>query len=299
MKILVCVKQVIDIEQQIDIREDRLWIAENEDTRYHMNYFDEFAVEEAVRIKERLAGVTIDALTMGPARAESTLRRALALGADNAVHIQTLKDGFQPAEETASHIAEFIKNACTNFKSGMISRRQGEGDAGVYEIRRGADDTANKESALIGNWYYDLILFGVMSEDTMQSLTGPMTAAMCGLPCAAAVVAQTLDPENRTVTVVCELAGGLHETVRLPLPAVLTVQSGINQPRYASLSNRLREKSQAIHIITPEATDKPKQRQRGRSVFEPVKTGTGEFIEGSTEEKAAALLAILHQKSLI
>ncbi len=258
MKILVCVKQVIDIEQQIDIREDHLWIAENEDTRYHMNYFDEFAVEEAVRIKEQHENVFIDALTMGPAGAETTLRRALALGADNAVHIRQAKNGFLCAEETAFNIAEFI--------------------------------SANS---------YDLILFGVMSEDAMQSLTGPMTAALCGLPCAAAVVEQTLNMKEKTITVVCELAGGLHETVRLPLPTALTVQSGINQPRYASLSNRLRAKSQAIQSIIPKADGRLKLRQQSLSVFAPARTGAGEFIHGNSKEKAARLIDILHQKSLI
>jgi electron transfer flavoprotein beta subunit len=223
-----------------------------------MNYFDEFAVEEAVRIREQFPGVTIDALTMGPAGAEVTLRRALALGADNAVHILSPESGFVPAEDTACQIAKFIKNAS-----------------------------------------YDLILFGVMSEDAMQSLTGPMTAALCGLPCAAAVVHQMLDRENGTITVECELAGGLHETVRLRLPAVITVQSGINQPRYASLSNRLRAKSQAIQTIVPDKAKMPEPRQQPLSVFVPVKTGAGEFIEGSLEEQAAALIDILHQKSLI
>lgn len=257
MKILVCVKQVPDIEQEINIRQDRQWIAEDADTRYHLNYFDEFAAEEAVRIKEQFPGVTIDVLTMGPAGAESTLRRALALGADEAFHILSTENGFVPAEETAFQIAEFIKTAA-----------------------------------------YDLVLFGVMSEDAMQSLTGPMTAALCGLPCAAAVVQQTLDPDGRSVTVVCELAGGLHETVRLPLPAVLTVQSGINQPRYASLSNRLRAKSQAIRTIIPGTAGRPEP-QQPLSVFVPPKTGAGEFIEGTAAEKAAALIEILHQKSLI
>jgi electron transfer flavoprotein beta subunit len=133
----------------------------------------------------------------------------------------------------------------------------------------------------------------------MQSLTGPMTAARCNLPCAAAVVDLTLDQENRTVTAICELTGGLHETVRLPLPAVITVQSGINQPRYASLSNRLRAKSQAVRTIPAAAADLPEKRQQTLSVFVPVKTGAGEFIPGSLEEKALTLIDILHQKSLI
>jgi electron transfer flavoprotein beta subunit len=258
MKILVCVKQVIDIEQQIDIRPDKTWIAEDQETRYHMNYFDEFAVEEAVRIREHLKDVTIDVLTIGPARAESTLRRALALGADNAVHIRCPTDKFMPAEETAFHIATFIKTAA-----------------------------------------FDLILFGVMSEDAMQSLTGPMTAARCGLPCATAVVKQTLAPDSATITVVCELEGGLHETVRLPLPAVLCVQSGINRPRYASLSNRLRAKSQEIRSVDIDESAGPEKCQQLLSVFIPPKTGSGEFINGTLEEKAGALMAILHQKSLI
>lgn len=258
MRLLVCVKQVIDIEQQMDIRADRRWIAENEDTRYHMNYYDEFAVEEAVRIKEKFGGVTIEALTMGPAEAESALRRALALGADTAVHIRYDDAGFLPAEETAFHIAEHIKAAS-----------------------------------------YDLILCGVMSEDAMQSLTGPMLAARLGIPCATAVVGQEINPADGTVTVICELTGGLRETMWLPLPALLSVQSGINQPRYASLSNRLRAKSQAIRTIPADRPCRLEQRQHGLSVFVPAKKGSGEFLAGSAEQKAGALIDILHKKSLI
>lgn len=258
MKILVCVKQVIDIEQQLEIRPDGEWITEDEDTRYHMNYLDEFSVEAAVRIKEQIKDVEIDALTIGPDRAESTLRQALALGADNAVHIRYNEDGFLPAETTAFHIAQYLQSA-----------------------------------------FYDLVLFGVMSEDAMQSLTGPMTAELCGLPCAAAVVNLALETESRDVTVICELEGGFHETVKLPLPTVVCVQSGINQPRYASLSNRLRAKSQEIKTIDISVVDFPEQRQQPVSVFTPLKTGTGEFIPGNPEEKAAALIDILHKKSLI
>ncbi len=258
MKILVCIKQVVDIEQQINIRPDGQWIAEDDDTRYHINYFDEFAIEEAVRIKEAFKNATIDAITVGPAEAESTLRRALALGVDNAVHILCPSNAFLPAEETSRYLAEF-----------MIPRA------------------------------YDLVLFGVMSEDAMQGLTGPMTAARCGLPCAAAVVEQKIDPAEKTITVVCELSGGVHETVRLPLPAVLTAQSGINRPRYASLSNRLRAKSQAIETLSAESIADPQPRQHLLSLFVPPKTGTGQFIQGTVEEKARTLLTILHEKSLI
>lgn len=267
MKILVCVKQVIDTDDDIQLLPDGLRIDTNAtDVDLRLNYYDTFAIEEAVCIKEARPDVTIDAIAVGPPTgqptgqmdAEPTLRHALALGADHAIHIQVEDIDFMPADVVAKLIADVV---------------------------------AGRE--------YDLILAGVMSEDLMQGITGPMVAALCGLPCATAVVQTSLSPGSQIVDVACELEGGLRETIQLSLPALLSVQSGINQPRYASLSNRLRAKSQELEIIIPDKTNLPKPGCTLTGLSLPEKETQGEFIEGSIEEKADRLLAILHEKSLL
>ncbi len=259
MHILVCVKQVIEIEDDIKIASDGLWLDEAAmDLDHRINYYDEFALEEAVQIKESYPDVTVDAITVGPPGAETTLRRALALGADHAVHIRLESSGFVSADIPARLIADYIRQANP----------------------------------------YDLILTGVMSEDAMQRLTGPMIAALCHLPCATGVLKETLSPENNTVEVVCELEQGLQEPVRLNLPALLTIQSGINRPRYASLSNRLRAKSQAMETIAPDKARLPTSALSVISVREPEKRSQGEFLQGKSEEKADKFLHLLYKNSL-
>ncbi|MDY6822777.1 MAG: electron transfer flavoprotein subunit beta/FixA family protein [Thermodesulfobacteriota bacterium] len=259
MKILVCVKQVMEPAGDISIRDDGKWLVEDDALDYRLNYYDQFAMEQAMLLKEAFDGITIDAVSVGPAGIEPTLRHALALGADNAIHIKTMDNGFQPADITGRLIAEYVSaHPC------------------------------------------DMILTGVMSEDAMQSLTGPMIAAHCNIPCATAATAMTLNPADKTADVVCELEGGLSEQVRLTLPTLLSVQSGINQPRYASLSNRLRAKSQALEVIDKTGdAQKIAGTQETIRVFVPGKTGQGEFLEGTIGEKADALVRRLHERSII
>ncbi|MFP4446376.1 MAG: electron transfer flavoprotein subunit beta/FixA family protein [Desulfosudaceae bacterium] len=258
MKILVCVKQVMDMDDELIIREDGRWLAEDADTDWHLNYYDTFAVEEAIRLKETFPGVTVEAISVGPDRVETTLRQALALGADHAIHLYAETDTFVSAAATAAGIAG-------------TARPRG----------------------------YDLIFTGVMSEDIMQRLTGPLIAAHVGLPCAAAVVAAKVFPDQGTVQAECELEGGLRETVRLSLPALLTIQSGINQPRYASLSNRLRAKSQEIERIDAAGLFPASAGLSLRGIHYPEKTGTGLFLEGTPRKKAATLINLLHEKSIL
>lgn len=259
MNILVCVKQVVEPVGSITIREDGKWLQWDDALDHRLNYYDTFAMEEAMRIKEAFPGTTVDAVSVGPPSFEPTLRHALALGADNAVHIQTGDHGFLSADITGRLIADYVQDAAV-----------------------------------------DLILAGVMSEDAMQSLTGPMIAAFCDIPCATAVTALTVDPQKMSADAVCELEGGLSEHIQLRLPALLSLQSGINQPRYASLSNRLRAKSQPLkiwdksdHAVLPPAT------QETMKVFVPEKTVHGEFLMGTTAETAGALLDRLHTRSIL
>ncbi|MDY6832144.1 MAG: electron transfer flavoprotein subunit beta/FixA family protein [Thermodesulfobacteriota bacterium] len=258
MRILVCVKQSAqptDPELPVDGGTIRLADLEPE---YDINYYDTFAVEEAVRLKETLPDVTIDAVSVGPDRVETTLRRALALGADNAIHVHTPDISMMPAATVAHliHQATAVKN-------------------------------------------YELVFAGVMSEDTMQRMTGPMVAALRGIPCATSVIEARLDMKKREVTAVCELEDGLHETVSLALPALITVQSGINLPRYASLSNRLRARSQAIEVVRVDSADTPDSGITTGPLFVPPKTGGGEILTGTPREKAETLISRLHEKSIL
>ena len=258
MRILVCVKQVPDTESPLSIDEATLWIREDDRIAFRMNRYDEYALEEAVLIREALGDVTVDAISVGPARAAAVLKKSLEKGAAGGIHIVRDKPGYCPPSVTASLIAGY---------------------------------------ALTGS--YDLILTGVMAEDDMQCQVGPLVAARLGLPCAVSVVKETLDPGSRTVTVECELEGGAAETVSLPLPCLLAIQSGINRPRYPSLSNVLRAKEQELVRIVPDGESAALRTEKAISLMYPVKSSRGTVIEGSTEEKAEKLLALLHEKSLL
>jgi electron transfer flavoprotein beta subunit len=258
VRILVCVKQVPDIESPLTIDDSSLWILEDDRIAYRMNRYDEYALEEAVLIREALGDVTVDAISVGPARVAAALKKSLEKGAINGIHIVRKTPGYCPPALTASLIAEYAK----------------------------------------GN-NYDLIFTGVMAEDDMQCQVGPLIAARLDIPCAVSVMKESMSPEDDTITVECEIEGGASETVRLPIPCLLAIQSGINRPRYPSLSNVLRAKEQKLVEIIPEESVASPMLENVLSLSYPLKSSRGTIIEGSIEQKAEKLLAILHEKSLL
>jgi electron transfer flavoprotein beta subunit len=258
MKILVCIKQVPDPDSPIELDGASEWVCEQKFIDFRMNRYDEYALEEAVLIREAFAGVTVDALSVGPARVAAVLKKSLEKGADNAVHIPLEKSAYCPPAAVADQIAHYARSAA-----------------------------------------YDLILTGVMAEDDMQCQVGPRIAARLGLPCAVSVVKETINREDRTVTAECELEGGINETVLLPLPAVLTIQSGINRPRYPSLSNVLRAKKQELIRFQPDSTIGSQALEQAISLSYPEQSSKGIIIKGDPEQKAEQLLAILHERSLL
>jgi electron transfer flavoprotein beta subunit len=255
VRILVCVKQVPDSESTFRVDEQGKGFDEAA-ILFRTNSYDEYAVEEAVRIKEERPQVEITALTVGPRRAEAVVRRALELGADHGAHLLTQSGQGMDSLRTASRIASFAR----------------EGD-------------------------FDLILCGVMSEDEQCCQTGPMAAALLGLPYATTVISQSILEGGRRVRVERELEGGRRQVVELPLPAVLTVQSGINRPRYPSLSNKLRARKQELQEINSVGMSPDRQCQELVRVCLPSASETGVFLEGSLEEKAEALVRIIHEKT--
>jgi len=141
---------------------------------------------------------------------------------------------------------------------------------------------------------YDLILTGVMSEDEMHGITGPMVAAALDLPCAAAAVEILPDLSDRSLAATCEMEGGLAEIVRLRCPALVTVQTGPRIPRYPSLSNTLRSRRQPIERVVPAQISDHTPMVETRQVAFPQRASTCRIIDGTIFEKADTLLRLFN-----
>ncbi len=157
-------------------------------------------------------------------------------------------------------------------------------------------------AAMIAAWArpegFDLILTGIMAEDDQRGQTGPFLAGMLGIPYTTAVVQLKLKTDSTTVCIEREREGGYIETIELPLPALLTIQSSPQTPRYPSLSNKLRARKQSIQILPP-TQDREIPISAERLHYDsPDNTGSAIYLSGSLEEKADALLDILIKKQL-
>ena len=257
MKILVCIKQVIDTDSQPHLSPEAGWLQEDCGCSYRMNSYDEYALEEALLLKEKIPNTEIHVISVGPDRVTQTIKRALSKGADYGVHIRCDKAPL-PAFETASCIAGYAREKT-----------------------------------------FDLILAGVMSEDAMQCQVGPLLAALLSVPCAVSVVAADLAAGDRFMTVHSELEGMLKEEIRVTLPAVITIQTGGNRPRYPSLSNILRAKEKVIVTVDAEELPVTNPRAEYLPLAYPAVSAKGVILTGTREEKAEQLLNILHERSLL
>ena len=146
---------------------------------------------------------------------------------------------------------------------------------------------------------YDLILTGAMSEDNMQGQVGPMIAGQLSLPCATAVIFEKIASDRATIYVEREIEGGHRDTLELPLPAVLTIQSGINTPRYPSLSNLLRANKQGLKRIKGADLVQLSARENLVELAYPHKTRSGTVLNGTEEEKATQLIRLLREKAML
>lgn len=259
MKILVCVKQVIDTESPLVVDENAAWVRDDGKVARRMNRYDEYALEEAVRIREEFPDTVIDVITMGPEGAGAVALKALEKGAGHAIHLRTGSDGYIPPETVASELA-------------MVAGERG----------------------------YQLIITGFMSEDGMHAQVGPLLASMLGIPSAVAVVQQTVDPGGGSIEAACELEGGARELVRLDLPALISVQTGINTPRYPKLSDVLRAQEQEFEVIDvdEEMISSAMEGYPYRLSY-PPEGARGVVLEGTGEEKADRLVEILHGHSVL
>jgi electron transfer flavoprotein beta subunit len=204
MKILVPVKRVIDYNVKPRVKADGTGV-DLANVKMSMNPFDEIAVEEAIRLREKGVATEIIAVSVGPQKAQETLRTALAMGADRAILVQT-DDTVEPLA-----VAKILKAIADEEQPGLV-------------------------------------ILGKQAIDDDSNQTGQMLAALLGRP--QGTFASEVTVEGDSVTVKREVDGGL-ETVKLSLPAIVTTDLRLNEPRYASLPNIMKAKSKPLANKTP------------------------------------------------
>jgi electron transfer flavoprotein beta subunit len=252
MKIAVCIKQVPTRDWQPRLDEARTWIRE-QDASYEMNEPDAYALEESLRLKEKLGGEVV-VCSAGPARVAQVIREALARGADRAIHVED--DGLASADA-------FVVAAAL---AGAMREEQ-----------------------------FDLILTGLQSDDQGFAQTGVILAEHLGLPHATIVMEVVVEPP--ALRVKRELEGGWFQWVSMPLPAVLTIQSGINQLRYATLKGIMAAKKKEIRKTA--APSSAAARQQIVSLYVPQKTKQTQMIGGSPAEAAKELVKKLRDEARV
>ncbi len=246
MKILVALKQVAARDSALKPTADGRWIDES-DLQYEINEPDAYALEAGLQLKERRGGEVV-VLTAGPARVSSSIREALAKGADRAIHVE--QDGLEAWD--ALSVARLLAAA------------------------------ARTESP-------DLVLTGLQSDDAGSGQTGVMMAELMGV--AHATIIMKVDVEDGAVRVTRELEGGWFQDLTLPMPALLTIQSGIYKLRYATLMGIKKARTKEVRVVT--AADlgvEAKPLVVLERLAAPVKKSTGEMIAGTAKEQAAKLV---------
>jgi electron transfer flavoprotein beta subunit len=246
MKILVSIKQVPSRDSQLRIDATGRWIQEN-DLSFEINEPDAYALEEALRLKEKHGGEVV-ALCAGSSRASQTIREALAKGADRAIHIE---------EENLSAFDTL----------------------GVAKLLAKAADSEKP----------DLILTGLQSDDLGYGQTGVVLAELLGLPHGTIIMA--VEAIDSGIRVKRELEDGWFQNVEMPLPAVLTIQSGINKLRYATLMGIKKAKTKDVKRLTAaELGVTASPTASIERVYLPQRTKQTQLIEGSPREAAAKLV---------
>jgi len=246
MKILVCMKQVPQKDAPLKLNESGQWI--REDVSYEVNEPDAYALEEALRQKEK-HGSEVVAITSGPARAQQVLREALAKGADRAIHLED--DAF---------------------------------------VGLDALNTARAIAAAIQDEPFDLIFTGLQSDDYGFAQTGVILAELLGWP--HATIIMHLEKSDTGIRVKRELEAGFFQYVNMPLPAVLTIQSGINKLRYATLIGIKQAKNKPLRKVALaeiQSTLTPNL-QKIERLYVPQKTKKTETLEGSPSDVAKKLV---------
>jgi len=250
MKIAVCIKQVVTREWQLRVNDQKTWIRD-QDASFELNEPDAYALEEALRLKEKHGGEVV-VCCAGPARATQVIREALARGADRAVHVE------------GDALASADANAVADALAGAIK------DEGV-----------------------DLVLTGLQSDDQGFGQVGVVLAEKLGMPHATIIMA--IEKTDTGLRVKRELEGGWFQWVGLPMPALLTIQSGINQLRYATLKGIMAAKKKEIKKFSPAAPAiaGPKI----TSLYFPEKGKKTQMLPGSPADAAKELVKRLREEA--
>jgi electron transfer flavoprotein beta subunit len=243
MKILVAIKQVPIRDSALRINPAGNWIEEG-DLSFEINEPDAYALEEALQLKEKHGGEVV-AICAGPARAQQTIREALAKGADRAVHIET--------------------DNLTAFDTLGIAR--------LLAAEARAENP-------------DLILTGLQSDDLGYGLTGVVLAEVMNLP--HSTIIMQVEVNGSSIRVKRELEDGWFQHIAMPLPAVLTIQSGINKLRYATLMGIKKAKTKEIRKVTAGAAVEPTVRIA--KIYAPQKSKQAQIFEGDPKAAAAKLV---------
>jgi len=258
MKIAVCIKQVVTREWQLRINDAKTWIRDQE-ASFELNEPDAYALEEALRLKEKHTGEVV-VVSAGPARAAQVIREALARGADRAIHIES--DALASAD--AGSVADAI-------------------------------------AAAIRDENFNLVLTGLQSDDQGFGQVGVVLAEKLGMPHATIIMEVQASPSTGSgqgsLRVKRELEGGWFQWISLPMPALLTIQSGINQLRYATLKGIMAAKKKEIRKVSPSGPTEPTARILG--VHFPEKSKQTQMISGSPADAAKDLVRRLREEARV
>ncbi|MEM4544576.1 MAG: electron transfer flavoprotein subunit beta/FixA family protein [Nitrososphaerota archaeon] len=261
MNIVVCVKHVPDVSE-IEVKVDPVKKdIDKSGLVFDINEWDDYAVEEALRIKEKFGG-TVTVVTIGDESADSTLRKCLAKGADNAIRV------------TDPRIASWDPLVVAKI---------------LYKV--------------VKDIHYDLILTGVQASDDGYSVVGQALAEMLGIPHATLV--KKIEIDGGTVRVNRELEGGLEEIIELSLPALLTIQTGINEPRYVSIMGVRKAMRKEIKILNLDDLGLAREAVKEASPIEMVELYVppverkAEIITGSVDEVASKIVEIIKSRGLV
>jgi electron transfer flavoprotein beta subunit len=231
VKIAVCIKRVPDMDVRFKIGADSVSVDET-GLKYDLNDFDAWAVEAALQLREKAGAGEVTVISLGPDAAQETLRKALSMGADKAIHLKTDK---------------------IPFDSSVIAKALAD------ELRPGS---------------YDLILFGKMAPDTANGVTGPIVAELLDVACVTAI--SSLEVSGSAGKAKRELEGA-QEFVEFQLPALLTVDEGLNTARYPTLKGIMAAKKKPLEVkpvqlgeskVTVKKMQLPAERSAGKIVGE-------------------------------
>ncbi|MDR5674452.1 Electron transfer flavoprotein, beta subunit [Halalkaliarchaeum sp. AArc-CO] len=231
---------------------------------YDLNEWDDYAIEEAVQLSEQRDDVETVGVTIGPERSEETIRMALAKGIDRAVRVWD--------------------------------------DAIERQDLLDVDAKARLLEAVVEAEDPDLVLSGVQANDDSFGATGVALARQLGFQWAAVVNRMELSDDDTIANVRRELEGGVEELTEIDMPAVLTIQTGINEPRYASLRGIRQAQSKEIDVQSLDDLGLGEEAVEGEldltSMYEPVSESDAEIFEGDPDETAGKLAAVLQEKGV-